>query len=213
MLRGLEKNLKLLEITGQQLNEFDIEGAHMTSCRKTTGLLTLLLAIGLSQCTQESSRTDIDTALREIKADYVIFGLTDYLTRDGVREALVEADTAYFYRDSTAVILQGNVRLRAYNRESGTERALVTADKGRLDTTNNSMIARGNAILLVEPDGRRIESSELNYNPSRDAISSDSSTTLYEGEMIVEGTGFDADLNFVNVRIRNGRTRGGVVRE
>ena len=175
-------------------------------------LLVLALSLCLLQCTDDQSQSTADKGFEDIKADYVIFGLTDYLTRDGVREALVEADTAYFYRDSTVVIHQGNVRLWAYNRDLGTERARVTADRGRLDTVNNSMIARGNAILLVEADGRRIESPELSYYPSRDAISSDSATILYEDDMVVEGTGFDADLNFVNVRIRNGRTRGGVIR-
>ncbi len=175
-------------------------------------LVVLALSVVLLQCSAEQSSSPVGNNFDDINADYVIFGLTDYLTRDGVREALVQADTAYFYRDSTVVILHGNVRLWAYNQNLGTERASVTADRGRLDTTNNSMIARGNAILLVEADGRRIESSELNYHPVRDAISSDSATILYEGDMIIEGTGFDADLNFINVSIRNGRTRGGVIR-
>jgi|TARA_B110000116_G_scaffold163676_1_gene141550 LPS export ABC transporter protein LptC len=187
--------------------------AHMTLFKTNFGkLLIVVLATSLSQCVEEPTDTVIDESLENIKADYVIFGLTDYLTRDGVREALVEADTAYFYRDSTVVILQGNVRLWAYNRDSGLERAQVSSSRGRLDTTNNSMVASGNAVLLIERDGRRIESPELNYHPARDAISSDSATILYEGSMVVEGTGFDADLDFVNVRIRNGSTRGGVIR-
>jgi LPS export ABC transporter protein LptC len=175
-------------------------------------LLVMSLVTGLLQCTEKPPQAAIDQDLEQIKADYVIFGLTDYLTRDGIREALVEADTAYFYRDSTVVILRGNVRLLAYNRDSGMERARVSSNRGRLDTTNNSMVARGNAVLLIERDGRRVESPELSYYPTRDAISSDSATILYEGDMIVEGTGFDADLDFVNVRVRNGSTRGGVIR-
>jgi len=147
-----------------------------------------------------------------MQADYIIFGLTDYLTRKGIREAIVQADTAFFFQDSTVVLLSGNVKLTAYNQGLGTEKAVVTSDRGRLDTSNNSLIALGNAVLVIQADGRRIESAELRYIPDQDAISSDSATVMYDGENIIEGTGFDADLNFDRVLVRNARTRGGVIR-
>jgi LPS export ABC transporter protein LptC len=189
-------------------------GTHMTLFRTNLLKPTIpFLLLGLLQCVGAPPPSSaVDENLKSIQADYVIFGLTDYLTRGGVREALVQADTAYFYRDSTVVILRGNVHLLAYDKDLGTERAQVSSDRGRLNTINNSMVARGNAILLIEKDGRRIESSELSYYPALDVISSDSITVMHEGDMIVEGTGFDSDLDFLNVRIRNGKTRGGVIR-
>ncbi len=144
-------------------------------------------------------------------ADYIIFGLTDYLTRRGIREAIVQADTAVFFQDSTAVLLRGNVKLTAYNQNLGTEKAVVTSDRGRLDKLTNSVVAQGNAVLLIQIDGRRIESAELRYSPDQDAISSDSTTIMYDGGSIVEGTGFDANLNFEQVIVRNARTRRGVI--
>ena len=174
--------------------------------------VSCVACVGVASCTQSRPESVIDPSLEEMEADYIIFGLTDYLTRKGIREAIVQADTAFFFQDSTAILLSGNVKLTAYNQELGTEKAVVTSDRGRLDTSNNSLIAQGNAVLLIQADGRRIESAELRYIPDQDAISSDSATVMYDGENIVEGTGFDADLNFDRVLVRNARTRGGAIR-
>ncbi len=173
-----------------------------------------VLAAGLlrAACTDSSPRMVVDPDLEAIEADYIIFGLTDYLTRRGIREAVVEADTALVFQDSTVVLLRGNVRLTAYHEELGTEKALVTSDRGRLDTSTNELFAQGNAVLLIQADGRRIESSELTYMPDDDEIRSDSATVMYDGDSIIEGTSFTSDLNFEEVDIRNARTRGGAVR-
>ena len=176
----------------------------------TTVVLTLV--IGMAACESPRQEAVVDPELESIEADYIIFGNTHYLTRQGIREALVVADTAYFFDDSTVVLLRGNVTLTAYHEDLGTEKAVVTSDRGRLNTNDNSMVAHGNAVLVIAEDGRRIESSELNYHPDQDRIWSDSATVMYEGQTIVEGSGFDADLSFTQVLVRNARTRGGAVR-
>jgi len=177
-------------------------------------LCAQVLAGGLlfTACTEGPPRMVVDPELEAIEADYIIFGPTDYLTRRGVREAVVEADTALVFQDSTIILLRGNVNLTAYNEELGTEKALVTADRGRLDTSNNELHAEGNAVLLIRADGRRIESYELRYRPGADVIESDPATVMYDGDDVVEGTSFTSDLNFERVRIQNARTRGGAVR-
>jgi LPS export ABC transporter protein LptC len=153
----------------------------------------------------------VDPELEAMEADYIIFGLTDNVTRAGVREFVVEADTALVFQDSTIVLLRGNVTLTAYNEDLGTEKAVVTSDRGRLDNSTNEMLAEGNAVLLIRADGRRIESYELRYTPERDRIQSDSSVVMYDGDDVVEGTRFNSDLNFERVIIVNARTRGGTV--
>ncbi len=165
----------------------------------------------LGACTDGPPGMVVDPELAAMEADYFIFGLTNYLTRQGIREAVVEADSAFVFSDSTVVLLRGNVRLTAYNEELGTEKALVTSDRGRLNTSTNELHAEGNAVLLIRADGRRIESYELYYLPDEDQIRSDSATVMYDGDTIVEGTSFTSDLNFENVVIVNGRTRGGAV--
>ena len=172
------------------------------------------LAVGLllTACADGLPRMVVDPDLEAIEADYIIFGLTDNVTREGVREFVVEADTALIYQDSTIVLLRGNVTLTAHNEEMGTEKAVVTSDRGRLDKSTNEMLAEGNSVLLIRADGRRIESYELRYSPFDDTIRSDSAVVMYDGDDVVEGTSFNSDLNFERLLIQNARTRGGTVR-
>ena len=172
------------------------------------------LAAGLllTACAEGPPRMVVDPDLAAIEADYIIFGLTDNVTREGVREFVVQADTALIYQDSTIVLLRGNVTLTAHNEDLGTEKAVVTSDRGRLDRSSNEMLAEGNAVLLIRADGRRIESYELRYSPFDDTIQSDSAVVMYDGDDVIMGTSFNSDLNFERVLIQNAQTRGGTVR-
>ena len=182
---------------------------------RTSNILCSSMLVGilaLSACTDEAPRMVVDPELAASEADYIIFGLTNNVTRGGVREFVVVADTALIFQDSTVVLLRGHVTLTAYNEDVGTEKAVVTSDRGRLDKSSNEMLSEGNSVLLIRADGRRIESYELRYTPESNQIRSDSSVVMYDGEDVIEGTSFTSDLNFEQVRIRNARTRGGAVR-
>jgi LPS export ABC transporter protein LptC len=172
-------------------------------------LVPVLLLVA---CTEGPPRMVVDPDLAAMEADYIIFGLTDNVTRGGVREFLLEADTALIFQDSTVVLLRGNVTLTTYNEKLGTEKAVVTSDRGRLDKSTNEMLAEGNSVLLIRSDGRRIESYELRYTPDSNLLQSDSVVVMYDGDDVVEGTSFNSDLNFDRVNITNARTRGGTVR-
>lgn len=172
----------------------------------------LVAGLLLAACADSSPRMVVDPELEALEADYIIFGLTDNVTRGGIREFIVEADTALFFQDSTVVLLRGNVTLTAHNEDLGTEKAVVTSDRGRLDKRTNEMLAEGNAVLVIRADGRRIESYELRYMPDNNSIRSDSAVVMYDGDRVVEGTGFNSDLEFEQVLIHGARTRGGAVR-
>jgi len=153
----------------------------------------------------------IDPYLEATGADALSFGFTHTGTRDGgVLASFLEADSALFYGDS--ILLRGNVTLTAYHEGLGTEKALVTADRGRLDTETDELWAQGNAVLIIQADGRRIESHRLTYTPENNLIESDTFTVMYDGDDIIEGTSFTSDLNFERVLVRNARTRGGAIR-
>lgn len=180
--------------------------------RKVLCAQVLALGLLIAACTDSAPRMIVDPYLEAMEADYIIFGLTHYGSRRGIRESIVEADTALVLQESSVLLLRGNVVLTAYDEEFGTEKAVVTSDRGRLDMMTNELFAEGNAVLLIRADGRRIESSELRYMPDEDRIQSDSPTVMYDGDVVVEGAGFSSDLNFERVTIRNARTRGGAGR-
>jgi LPS export ABC transporter protein LptC len=126
------------------------------------------------------------------------------MSASGVREGRIQADTAYTFADSSKVDLR---RLTAvFFDENGNERATVTGRQGEWDQQSDHMFARGDVVLLVHSDGSKIESSELNYDPSIDRVWSDSATvrTLADGT-VTRGSAFESDIDFENVDVRDPR--------
>jgi LPS export ABC transporter protein LptC len=164
-----------------------------------------LLWVGAA-CSDTAETPVADTELLELAADNVIFGMTSYLTVNGVREGEVQADTAFMFVDSAHVDLRG-MRIVFHN-EDGRPRATVTGRTGEWDQDRDIMVARGDVLLVVHQDGREIRTEELHYDAFNERIWSDSATvqTLPDGT-VTRGSSFESDLSFTNIRIEN--IRGG----
>lgn len=167
-------------------------------------ILMMAVALGAAACDGPTDTTVASGELQGVEADLVMFGMTSYLSAAGVREGRVVADTAYIFNDSTVQKLRG-MEVVFYG-EDGRERATVRAREGELDPSTDRMVARGDVVLIVHEDRRRIETPELHYDPARDRLWSDSATvqTLANGA-VSRGTSFQSDLSFQNVRIENPR--------
>lgn len=176
-------------------------------------LLGVVLLAGVSLlggCQDELQGPVASQDLVEIEADYVVHDMEQYITTDGVREAKVLADTALVYKDSSKVHLRV-VHLTVFD-ERGREIAVVTSRSGVLDTETQHMVARGGAVLTVHEGNRVVESEELQYDPRRERIWSDSASVYREGDTVLRGTAFESDLQFTNVRVENARGSGEVIR-
>lgn len=166
--------------------------------------LPVLALLAAGACGQDGETPMVSEELVRMDADNVVYGMTQILTREGVREARVEADTAYFYQDSSAVHLRG-VEMTLFE-ESGRERARVTAERGRLDSSGREMVGTGNVVLTIEGESRRIETEELHYSSAGDRIWSETNTIMEEDGEVTCGTAFRSDLEFRNVVIERART-------
>jgi LPS export ABC transporter protein LptC len=173
--------------------------------RKLGLVASLVALVGTAACQGDRSTPVASEFAQGIDAP-VVFGMTSFITVDGVREGRVEADTAYTFQDSTKVDLR--VMNVVFYDESGRERATVSGRSGEWNQDTNRMIARGDVVLRVHTDSSRIESAEIHYDPENDRIWSDSATvrTLADGT-VTRGTAFESDIEFTNVRVLN--IRGG----
>ena len=170
-----------------------------------------IVCVGLlGGCGPEERGPVVSPELEAMQADQMIFNLEHLLQINGVREAIVRADTSYHFRDSTVVYLRGHVELRSFHGETGAHRAVLTSDRARLDQANSSVTASGGAVLVIVEIDREIRSEEIHYVPDRNRVWSDSATCSREGDKIVEGSGFSADLDFTLVQVTNPRSRPGV---
>lgn len=167
---------------------------------------TFLAAVLVAACGDAKDATVAAPALQEIEADNVIYGLNSYLTSQGVRQGHVRADTAYVYNDSSKLYLR-KLEITFYD-DAGNERASVTARSGELEQNTDKMVARGDVVLIVKTDGRRIQTQELFYDPTTERIWSDSATVMKEADgTVTRGSSFRSDIEFKNVRVEN--IRGG----
>jgi len=170
-------------------------------------MVVLLLGTVLGACAEESTiPASEDVALPS--CDTEIEGLRQNLTREGVRTAFLQADRGCLWQNSDTIVVEG-FRLTVYQDDTGLEQAVVTGERGVLNTVTERMRANGNAVLFIAAQGRRIESDELFYDPQANRMYSDSATVMYLEGRVVEGSGFDSDLSFENPTIRQFRTRPG----
>lgn len=170
--------------------------------RPVAGALSLLSWALASACGAPTTAGVADEALTRIDADNVTYGMRSYLTAEGVRSGEVMADSAYmFYRDSSVVHLF-TVEMTVFN-ERGLEHARVVADSGRLDERSERMVAWGNVVVTLPEGNRRIETSELHYDPPAESIWSDSSVVITQDGRVTRGSSFRSSLTFENWSIGN----------
>jgi LPS export ABC transporter protein LptC len=151
-------------------------------------------------------------------ADQLLEGMSHYITEQGVRRSLVEADTARLYEPTQIAELRA-LTVTFYD-SVGKVTSVVTADSGTYFMRDGSMKARGNVIART-PDGRRLSSPILNYDQKTNTISSDQPFVYENGEEHLEGNGFHSDPDFRNVvtqqprggqkEVRRGKPSGGVL--
>jgi LPS export ABC transporter protein LptC len=170
------------------------------------GLIGALVSVA---CEPQSLEVVASAAAQAMKADQVMFGVQQYITQDGIRRGVLNADTAYVFEDSGKVEVR-KVRLNLYS-ESGKSAADLTSRAGTLDTRTQGMVARG-AVVLTTSDGRKINTEELHYDPNTHRVWSTVTTTMVQEGGPLTGDGFTADDQMRNIQITRprGRVSGGI---
>ncbi len=173
-------------------------------------ILTLALTCSAIGACRRSSEPVAVTEHPDMQADNVIQNVRQWMTRDGVRHALLTADTAYVFQDSSRADLR-HVHVTMYD-DNGAQSGELTSTTGTLDTRSEAMTARGNVILTLAAGAREIRTEELHYDPQGGRIWSDVQTTSVEKGTTVVGTGFSAETGpsgeLKNVQVRNPRATG-----
>jgi LPS export ABC transporter protein LptC len=171
-------------------------------------LVLAAMALTAAACQQEVVDPGSATPQMEELESPIVFGMTAFMTTNGVREGRIQADTAYTYADSVKVDLRGMTA--TFFDEDGNDRATVTGREGEWDQQTDRMVARGDVVLVIHSDGSKIESAEINYDPTIDRVWSDSATvrTMADGS-VTRGSAFESDIDFTNVTVRNVRGEAG----
>jgi LPS export ABC transporter protein LptC len=164
-------------------------------------LLAALAAVAAGGCDDTPQTPQAPPELLAMQPDLMTYETDTYVTVRGIRSAQIHADSSMFWDDSTAVHMHG-VALEVYT-ETGSVRATVNAERGRYEPETQSMYATGNVVLVMPNENRRVESSELWYEPSSERIWSDSASTYFHDGQVTRGTCFKSDLSFRNYQVCN----------
>ncbi|MXW68361.1 MAG: LPS export ABC transporter periplasmic protein LptC [Gemmatimonadales bacterium] len=135
----------------------------------------------------------VDTAVR---------GMRTFVTRDGVRRALVEADTAEWRAENEIHLRRMTLTFFDPNGRESTD---VTAEFGIFYQLTGDLDAEGNVVVEDRVDGQRLETERLGYQNLDGRLTGDTAFRLLnrmEG-LTLAGTGFESDPALDSVIVLN----------
>jgi len=165
---------------------------------------TAILAVLVVACTESGARPTAIVAAADT-ADQMLEKVRHYITQDGVRKSLVEADTAYYYEGSQSFELRG-VKVSFFGAD-GAATSVLTAHEGTYRVASGSMEGRGNVVVRSADGNRTLRTELLLFDPARNEISTDRHYTYDENSNHLEGNGFRSDPNFQKVSTEQPRGR------
>lgn len=154
----------------------------------------------LAACGDEERQVEVaGPDLVGMGADQVMVGLTHNMTREGVLQGELRADTAYIFSDNSTVRLR-NVHVTFYD-DRGLPDSRLTADSGQYDLQTGDMEAHGNVVVRDTAEDQRLETPQLIYQALQNELRTDTSFVWRRGEEVVRGKGLVTDPSFEDVRI------------
>ena len=168
----------------------------------------ILMAFSLAACGGDSTTPSIPQEEFELPADQVAFDVSHNITKDGVRTAVLQSDTALVYEEARRFDVTG-VRVDFYQ-EDGTQAGTLTAKTGEYSLEQGAFIAR-DSVVLITGEGeteRRLETDELHYDIRADRIWTETAFTLYEQGRKSKGTSFYSDTAFRTWEVTGIQTEG-----
>lgn len=157
--------------------------------------LSLLSVLSVAAC-EETGAKPTTTVAASDSADQILEGFSHYVTSDGIRRSRVEADTAFFY-ENTQVTQLKRIRVVFFD-VRGEEGSTLTAKTGTYRWQDGSMEANG-SVLVVAPDGRRLQTETLKYDNATNTISTNQHFSFDRDTEHLEGNSFRSDPDFKNV--------------
>lgn len=179
-----------------------------TAPRRGPGLFSAFpaaAALAVAACADDPGDA-ATTEFEQPNADEVLYGVSHTMTNNGVREALLTADSMFSWRDSANTWVVG-LKLEVFDEGTGLPQATITSDRGRLDMALNELKAIGNAFLEIPGQEREIRSDELHVSPDSDRIWSELPVVMREAGCEIEGDRFDSDMSFDQVKLWGTRER------
>jgi LPS export ABC transporter protein LptC len=167
------------------------------------------VVLALAACGKE--KPDAVAAVEAVAdtADQVMFGLTQFVTQDGVRKAFLESDTAFIYENQGKADLR-KVKVTFFGPQGDTS-SVVTGKLGFYDWRTGKMEARDDVVVLLS-NGGRLTTSVLRYDQVKNEVSTDQ-PYVYTAppDQDMRGEGFVTDPALSRFRTQRPKGRAGAI--
>lgn len=141
-------------------------------------------------------------------ADQVMFGVKQYLTTLGVKQAYLRADSALIYEASGRVDMR-KVGVTFFSPD-GVQMSTLTSQTGVYWMRTNQMSASGNVVVVRTSDGATLHTDFLQYDPAKNQVTTDRPFVADNGPRHIEGDhGFTCDPGFTNCTVQGMRGTAG----
>ena len=141
-------------------------------------------------------------------ADQVMFGVKQYLTNLGVKQAYLKADSALIYEASGRADMR-KVTVTFFSPE-GVQVTTLTSRTGIYWMRTNMMSASGNVIVVRTSDGATLHTDFLQYDPAKNQVTTTRPFVADKGAQHIEGDkGFTCDPGFTNCTVVGARGTAG----
>lgn len=154
------------------------------------------LACGDNALRANTSITQADTA------DQVLDSVYHVVTKNGMRQSIVEADTAFYYESGKSFELK-RLKVTFFN-SIGAQTSTLTANEGTYQVALGQMEGRGK-VVVRSMDGRTLNTDLLRYDQGLNQLSTDRPFTFNGPTANGSGVGFVSDPDFRNVTGSQGR--------
>jgi LPS export ABC transporter protein LptC len=166
--------------------------------RRVPFVAILTGAVALAACESRRTAEVASAELLGLEADQVMVGVEHYMTREGVRRALLLADTAFTYQDEERLRLR-NLKITFFG-ELGEESAVLTAGTGVYEMESGDLEVEGEVEVVDGSTGERLVTERLRYVAEPDSLYGDTAFVLYRGDVEMRGARFVTDPELRNFR-------------
>ena len=169
--------------------------------RRLTIIVSLSALITIPSCQdrkapQRSADDPYLTAPLHASKDIVVRFYDSTIVR-----AQLTSRTAFVFEDRKETNLGGGVRVRFFDRTTGKQAAVLTADSAIIDDKTKDMTAIGHIVVVSDSSQTRLETSRLIWDEKTERIRTNERVRITTPTEVIEGTGLVSDQFLTDYRL------------
>jgi len=160
--------------------------------------LVLVCLLAMAGCEEESQKPLASDTLLGLEADQVLVGVEMNLTRAGVRNGILVADTAFSFQEEGLLQLR-NLVITFYG-STGLEEGVLTGREGEYRFETGDVEVRGGVEVTEAVGSKRLVTERVRYAAEADSLYGDTAFVLYRPGLEMRGASFVSDAELENVQ-------------